>query len=149
MTWELENAGENTESYNTATYYKIEFRNTSSEPQVVVIGDSCEEPFVIDNYWRHLPISLLTRWGIKVHIRSSDSNAAKNGLLSYTVAEAYRWAFLAALQSNALHGALCIETRLVAVEFHQTYATKEIGVTPAMEFAFKPAQIAPREVVKR
>jgi hypothetical protein len=46
-------------------------------------------------------------------------------------AEAHRWAFLAALEAGMAGpgGALCVETRLVAVKFSQQYSTVEEGVT--------------------
>lgn len=144
---ELHVPGLHSRGSRSGTFYKVEFRNTSSVPKV--IGDGCEPfPFVIDNYWRELPITRgATQWGVNIPIRGWDGDAADHGLVSYVAAEAHRWAFLAALEAGigGAGGALCVETRLVAVELHSEYRTKEVGVSPAMGLSYKPPEVAPRK----
>lgn len=143
---ELSNAPVHGNGSSTGTFYKVEFRNIST--MVTVIGDGQQPfPFVIDNYWRQLPLTRgATKWGVNIPIRSWDGEAADHGLVTYVAAEAHRWAFLAALEAGVggAGGALCVETRLVAVEFHKEYRTKELGVSPPTGFAYRPASIAPR-----
>jgi hypothetical protein len=131
---------------STGTYYKVEYRSTTSMTKVV--GDGREPfPFVIDHYWRTLSIQQgAQQWGVNIPIRPWDGEACKHGLVSHVAAEAHRWAFLAALEAGAAGagGALCVETRLVAVELQQSYSTKEIGVTPQMTLQYKPSGIEPR-----
>ena len=147
---EIHSPGLHGSGTSTGTYYKIEFRNTSSMP--IVIGDGRRPfPFVIDNYWRALPVCRgATEWGVNIPIRAWDGDAADHGLLSYVAAEAHRWAFLAALEAGVAGagGALCVETRLVAVELHRQHSTKEVGVTEAQSFAFKPPTIKARASIE-
>lgn len=143
---ELRSKGFHGNGSSTGTFYQVEIRSTSTMPTVV--GDrGATIPFVIDNYWRALPIMRgATAWGVNIPICSWDGEIADHGLVSYVAAEAHRWAFLAALEAGVggAGGALCIETRLVAVEFHKEYRTKELGVSPPTGFAYKPAILAPR-----
>lgn len=145
---ELPSATKHGSGSSTGTYFKIEVRNNSSMPKV--IGDAkVPIPFVIDNYWRTLPIYRgATAWGVNIPIRSwhTDLEAADHGLVSYTAAEAHRWAFLAALEAGTVGGSLCIETRLVAVELHKTYTTKEKGVTASLSQSYREPELSARAV---
>jgi hypothetical protein len=55
------------------------------------------------------------------------------------VAEAHRWAFLAAPEAplGGTGGLLCGETRLEAVEFHKSYHTTEVGVSPVSNWRYR------------
>ena len=104
------------------TGYVIEVRTSYHQPTVL-------EDFVIDNNWRRLPIMEgASAWGTNIPIHRSDRHMLEQGLLSYEVAQAHRWAFLSYLNALKIGGALCIETRLVKVSHTYTYATEEIGV---------------------
>lgn len=141
---EIHSPGIHGSGSSTGTYYKVEFRTITS--MTAVIGNPNEPfPFVIDHYWRQLPIRCgATQWGTNIPCRSWDSEAAQHGMVSYAAAEAHRWAFLAYLEASRPGGSLCIETRLVAVEFKREYSTKEIGVTPHLNWRDEPKEIAPR-----
>jgi hypothetical protein len=112
-----------------------------------VVGNPNEPfPFIIDHYWRPLSITLgATPYGANIPVRSWDTEAVKHGLVSYAVAEAHRWAFLAFLEAHAIAGGLCVETRLVAVKWHQQYSTEELGVTAHQGWRHKPDTIEPRK----
>jgi len=99
--------------------YKIEIRTSYFTP--TVLGD-----FVIDTVWRTVPVRLL----------------------SYTAAEAHRWAILSIIDATKMGGDLCIETRLVKVIYNYSYTTEELGVSESHESmshqrdaAFKPRYI--------
>jgi hypothetical protein len=119
----------------SGTYYKLEVRSWSTMPHG--IGDASKPfPFIIDNYWREVPISYgATQWGTNIPIRNWDAEAAKHGLMSYPVAQAHRWAFIAALEAGiaGVGGALCTETRIVAVKYSHSYSTEEVGIAEEME----------------
>jgi hypothetical protein len=142
---ELHSPGLHGGGSQTGTYYKVEYRTTTSLS--TVIGNPNEPfPFIIDHYWRSLEIALgATPYGANIPVRRWDTEAAKHGLVSYAAAEAHRWAFLAFLEAHSIGGGLCIETRLVAVKMQQQYSTEEIGVTAHQEYRHKPEAIAPRK----
>jgi len=141
---EIHSPGIHGNGSSTGTYYKVEFRTISSMTKC--IGNPNEPfPFVIDHYWRTLPIQLgAVQWGANIPCRSWDAEAAQHGMVSYAAAEAHRRAFLAYLEATTPGGSLCIETRLVAVEFKREYSTKEIGVTAHLGSRHRPEDIAPR-----
>jgi len=99
----------------SGTCYKIEARNDSATPKV--IDPNGAFPLVLDNSWRTVPIVRgAQQWGVNIPIRRWDADAADHGLVPYVVAEAHRWAFLAALEAGlgGAGGLLCVETRMVA-----------------------------------
>lgn len=141
---EIHSPGIHGSGNQTGTYYKVEYRTITSQP--TVIGDpNIPFPFVIDNYWRTLSIHLGgAPWAANIPIKSWDASAAKHGLVSYVAAEAHRWAFISFLEANAIAGALCVETRLVAVKYTENYSTEEVGVTEPLARLWKPEGITPR-----
>jgi hypothetical protein len=115
----------------TAVYYKIEVRTTYHQPTVLSEGSF---PFVIDGEWREWPISPgSTAYGTNVPIKVLDRNALDHGLLPYEAAEAHRWALFAALEATRAAGGLCIETRLVSVQYKEEYSTGELGVSEPLQ----------------
>lgn len=143
---EIHSPGIHGSGNSTGKYYKVEYRSTT--PMTKVIGNGQEPfPFLIDHYWRTLQITnAAQQWGVNIPIRPWEVDACKHGLLSYVAAEAHRWAFLAALESGVggPGGALCVETRLVAVELQQSYSTKELGVSSHMTLWGTKPVIEPR-----
>lgn len=141
---EIHSPGVHGSGSSTGTYYKVEFRTTTS--MTTCIGNPNEPfPFVIDHYWRTLPIQLgAMQWGTNIPCRSWDGEAAQHGMVSYAAAEAHRWAFLAYLEATKPGGSLCIETRLVAVKFKREYSTEEMGVTAYHGWQHSPKEISPR-----
>ena len=126
------------------TYYKVEVRTTYHEPTVLQ-SDGGQRPFVIDDKWREWPVYLGAQpFGTNIPVKSWNRHAAEHGLLSHEVAEAHRWALIAMLEAH--QSALCVETRLVAVEFSEEYSTREIGVTALMAMPRRPwDDFAPRD----
>ncbi len=114
----------------TSIYYKIEVRTSYSQPKVVQTQDP-KNPLVIDGEWREWPLSL--RYGDgpapSVPVREWDRHAAEHGLLSYEAAVAHQWSVFAMLDAGGWGGSLCVETRLVAVEFAESYSMTEKGVS--------------------
>lgn len=108
----------------TCTGYVIEVRTTYYSPTVI------DKDFVIDCVWRQVPIQKgVTPWGLNIPVRSYDTEMLQHGLLSFTAANALMWGFLAWLESSRLAGSLCIQTRLVAIEYVSSYKLTEVGVT--------------------
>ena len=122
--------------------YKIEIRTSYFTP--TVLGD-----FVIDTVWRTVPVREgTTPHGINIPVREYDRKMLDVGLLSYTAAEAHRWAILSIIDATKMGGVLCIETRLVKVIYNYSYTTEELGVSESHESmshqrdaAFKPRYI--------
>lgn len=138
---ELHSPGLHGSGNSCGTYYKVEYRSSYPEPKF--IGNAQGPlPFVIDHYWRALSITLgAQQWGVNIPLRRRDEDACKHGLLSYVAAEAHRWAFIAALEAGAggPGGALCVETRIVAVKLTVNYSTEELGVyAPSDAHCHKP-----------
>ena len=53
------------------------------------------------------------------------------GLVSYAAAEAHRWALIATIDASDLSGSLCVQTRLVQVEFrYKLLSTRSIATSP-------------------
>lgn len=113
---------------STGTFYKIEVRTSSNTPQIL----ETDPPFIIDGAWREWPMGLGPKpFSINVPIRSWWRNALDHGVVPYEAAEAHRWGLLSAIDAMGGGGIYCIETRLVAVEFHETYSLTEKGVSEA------------------
>lgn len=142
---ELNSRGNHGSGNSTSTYYKVEYRTTTS--MSTVLGNPNEPfPFIIDHYWRTLQIIPSAQpWATNIPIRPWDADAAKHGLIPYVAAEAHRWGFLAFLEAKAIAGSLCVETRLVSVRFKQQWSTEELGVTAHQEFKHKPDAVEPRK----
>lgn len=141
---ELRSAEKHGNGSSSGTFYKIEVR--TSYPSPTVIGEARRPiPFIIDHYWRELPIQRgATEWGVNIPVRPWDGHALDKGLCSYIVAEAHRWAFLAALEVGG-GSTLCVETRLVAVELKEEYSLKEVGVTASEGHRYKPPELGQRQ----
>jgi hypothetical protein len=121
---ELASAGKHGNGAGNIHYYKVEVRTTYHEP--AVIGG-----FVVDHIWRNLPVIESSQpWAANIQVNRANREALNNcGLMTRTVAEAHRWAFLADLEAHRPLGSLCIETRLVKVNYSFSYRTEEKGVT--------------------
>jgi hypothetical protein len=123
---EMPAAGKHASGSGRQVGYKVEVRTSFSQPKK--IGD-----FTIDNVWREFPISEgATPWGNNIPVSVLDRRMLDYGLVSYPVAEAHRWALIAVLEASIMLGSLCVQTRLVQVEFRYTHETEELGVTPPM-----------------
>lgn len=143
QTLELPSAGKHSSGRSSSRLYKIEVRDTSTQPRVLQAQESV--PFVIDGYWRQLPIYRgPTKWGVNIPVRQDIGDGLDIGLVPYAVAEAHRWAFIAAMEALVVGGSLCLETRLVEVELMRTFETKELGVTQGMTVPFKAENVAER-----
>lgn len=110
--------------------YKVEVRSSYCDPTVI------DSDFVIDFVWRPLPIVRgYSLYGMNIPVAYFDKDGVEYGLVSFTAAQAHRWAFHAWLEARQLVGSLCIHTRLVQVEFKRTYSIKEIGVSDSFDDA--------------
>lgn len=125
-TLELPGAGHHGSGNESGIYYKVECRNTHTEPKI--INDPNGQTFVIDSYWRQIPIGINTKSGLGIFIKTYDAFASQLGLYSHAVAEALRWQFVAGLEYIEVMGSLCVETRLVAVSLTKEYKTTEKGI---------------------
>jgi len=122
----------------TKRFYKVEVRTTYSSP--TVLGD-----FVIDHCWRTLPIyEGRSQWGVNIPVQSWDRDGLDHGLVPYSVAEAHRWAFIACLEAKSVGGSLCIKTRLVEIEYHYSFSTKEVGVSAQSDGRMGRLVVSPR-----
>jgi len=123
---EMPAAGNHGSGSGSDVGYKIEVRTSYCLP--TKIGD-----FTIDNVWRAVPIREgATPWGNNVPVPLLHRRMLECGLLSYAAAEAHRWALIATIDVTNISGSLCVETRLVQVEFRYRHETEELGVTPPM-----------------
>lgn len=104
--------------------YKLEVRTSYATP--TVIGDK----YIIDNVWREFPIVPgAVPFGPNVPTRDWDADMLKHGIVSRTVAEAHAAVLLAFLEATRPAGALCVEVRLVKVEYKWSYSITEKGVS--------------------
>lgn len=142
---ELNRDGRHGSGSGTIAYYKVEVRTSYYQPTVLGEG---KNRFVIDNCWREWSIRPgSTIYGTNVpYGRQFNHGADDLGLFSYVVAEAHRLALLAHLEAAEIMGSLCIETRLVKVEYKYSFEAKEIGVTPVLRADCRERQFAPRPV---
>src|ERR1700731_4934405 len=103
--------------------YKVEVRTSYCQPKK--IGD-----FTIDNVWREVPIREgATPWGNNVPVSLLHRRMLTHyNLLSYAAAEAHRWTLIAVIDASDVTGSLCVQTRLVQVEFRYKHETEELGV---------------------
>jgi hypothetical protein len=124
---EMPAAGNHGSGSGSDVGYKIEVRTSYCLP--TKIGD-----FTIDNVWRAVPIREgATPWGNNVPVSLLHRRMVLEcGLLTYAAAEAHRWTLIATLDATNISGSLCVETRLVQVEFRYRHETEELGVTPPM-----------------
>ncbi len=124
---EMPAAGEHGSGSGSDVGYKVEVRTSYCQPKK--IGD-----FTIDNVWREVPICEgATPWGNNVPISLLHGRMLlEYGLLSYAAAEAHRWTLIATIDASDISGSLCVQTRLVQVEFRYKHETEELGVTSPM-----------------
>jgi len=107
---ELPSAGFHGNGSRIGTYYKIEARNNSAMPKV--IDPNGAFPLVLDNSWRTVPIVRgAQQWGVNIPVKQWDADAADHDLVPYVVAEAHRWAFLAALEAHLGGAGGCCASR--------------------------------------
>lgn len=117
----------------SATGYLVECRSTY--PSGTAVGDK----FFIGNTWREIPILEQTP-GIPIGYDFGGMWQHAH-LLSLAAAEAMEAVFVA--QLTAVHKELCVETRLVAVEFKWSYECREIGVTQPQSADRRERDIGP------
>lgn len=136
---ELPSNGKHGSGTGSSIGYKLEARTSYHSP--LRLGD-----FVIDNVWREVPLREgVTPWGMNVPVKAWDRDMLTDcGLVSFYVAEAHRWSLLAFIESHLVAGSLCVQTRLVKIEYSFSYSTKELGVTPAQLWCNGEKAIAPR-----
>lgn len=141
---ELNRDGKHGSGGGTTVYYKVEVRTSYHQPTVLAGG---KEHFVIDNCWREWPIRRgAAIYGNNIPYRPAYDASDEHGLFPYITAEAHRLALLAHLEATHFAGSLCIETRLVAVEYKYSYEAKEIGVTPVLRADRNRHQFTPRAI---
>lgn len=99
-------------SSGSGTYrlYTVEVRY--DYPESKAWGD-----FIIDREWRTLPI---IKWNVGVPNKTFSRHAEDHGLLSWPAANALRWWAHAAM-------GWCVQTRIVAHEFEESYSETIIG----------------------
>lgn len=77
---------------------------------------------IFDNRWQQL---MVTKRDFGIPTSRHDESLEKHGLLSYTVAQAVRWWFVALADAEV--GKLCVETRLIKHELHCTSKVEAVG----------------------
>lgn len=109
-------------------YYKIEVRSWYM-PRVLIDPQHPNIPFVIDKDWKTWPIHLSYGNGPapSMPVRSWETHAAEHGLLNYDAAMGHLWGMYAFLAAR--HEDLCIQARLVAIEWHESYSMTEKSVS--------------------
>lgn len=86
------------------TGYKVEIRTSYPDPQR--IGE-----LIVDGKWRTIPFKVLDD-ASSIPTGYFDELLAKNNLLGYVQAQAFRWRVMADAEANEMMGSLCLETRL-------------------------------------
>lgn len=115
----------------TQRVYIVEARSTFTEPQP-------HRGMILDQRWRRVNFD---RGAPGVPVNLLNAEAERLGFLNYAAALALAHWFLAAPSG------ICIEARLVQVEFIYKYETKECGVGPAMNHVemIRAAKWEPRD----
>lgn len=122
--------------------FVVEARSTYSQPQ-----KHCG--MILDDKWRevHFPKALI---GVQNLCMYAD--AIQHGFMNYEAAMALAHWFLAEPTDDKTFPfpALCIETRLVEIEYKYEYSTKEIGVGPALNMleTRRATTFQPREPIE-
>lgn len=137
MNAEIRASTEKPETHSgTMTGWRIEYRCTS--PHARVVGQTIIEPT-----WRELPVD----WAkddralpTKIPVGRLDRDLIDHGLLSYSAAQAHRWAFIAALEAATFLGSHDLETRLIPyrLKFHKEVWRAEGTDDPASVAAKHP-----------
>lgn len=104
---------------STQRVYIVEARNNYPVPK-----EHCG--MILDKEWRHVQFDQ-GRTGVPVTVWNAE--AARLGFLNYEAALALAHWFLA---SDGVLGGLCLEARLVEIDFIYKYETKERGVGPSI-----------------
>ena len=121
---ELPSCGSHGNGGGTHIGFKVEVRSSYSQPTII------DNKIVIDNAWREFPIRPgATLFGANIPIKDWDADMLKHGIVSRVVAEAHLAALFAILEATRPSGALCVEARLVMVEYKYSYEIIEKGVT--------------------
>ena len=109
---------------SSGVVYHVEARSSYHTPQQYA-------GMLLDQRWQ--PVSFAQApapFGVPGH---SLNNAGKHGFLTYEQAQALRWWFHAAESIPA-----CVETRLVAYDWQETWEATERGVSEAQEWPRRP-----------
>ena len=117
----------------TSRYYVVEARMNYPEPKEY-------RGMILDAEWRRVRFE---RGPVGVSAGCFDPQARQLGLLSHDAAMALAYWFMSA----PLLGSLCIQTRLVEVEFIYKYEAQERGVGPTLEVyqQMRDTKFTPRE----
>lgn len=110
------------------TYYKIEVRSWHDE-RVLSDRENPRHPFVIGKEWREWPIRLAYGDGPapSMPVGYFERHPAEHGLMSYDAAMGHVWGMYAFLAVHHLD--LCIQARLVACDWHESYSITEKSVS--------------------
>lgn len=109
-------------------YYKIEVRSWHM-PRVLHDRENPRTPFVIDKEWKEWPIRLAYGDGPapSMPVGYFERHPAEHGLLSYDAAMGHLWGMYAFLAAH--HMDLCIQARLVACRWQESYSITEESVS--------------------
>lgn len=77
---------------------------------------------LFDNRWQQVTV---TKSDFGIPVSRHDENLAEHGLLSYPVAQALRWWFIAFADAEV--GKLCVETRLIKHKLRCTSKVEAVG----------------------
>lgn len=140
---EIELPGHGRPSSGNGTFvgYKLELRSSYTHP--TVIGK-----FVIDNVWREFSILQgAAPFGVNIPIKEWDADMLKHGIVSRTVVEAHIAALFALLEATQPSGSLCIQARIVMVDYKWSYEIIERGVSDTIhaERYFEKSHFHPRQ----
>lgn len=111
----------------SGTYYKIEVRSWHM-PRVLTDPES-RQPFIIDKDWKEWPVRLTfgNAPAPSMPVASWERHAAEHGLMPYEAAMGHLYGMYAFLAAN--HMDLCIQARLVAVRWEESYSMTEENVS--------------------
>ena len=113
-------------SRGTDHAYSVEARFNYPQPSVV-FGTA------FDKRWRRVPVEGAPHGEGIPKARHRGAGLAVSGLLTRTEAEALRWTFLCALDSQGVTGALCFETRIVEHEVKYEYEVTPVRYIDAAD----------------
>src|SRR5215469_4819325 len=110
------------------TYYKIEVRSWY-QSRVLPDAQNPRHPFVIDKDWREWPIRLAYENSPPPSMPCGlfNSHPAEHGLMTYEAAMGHLWGMYAFL--NVHHLDMCIQARLVACRWEETYSITEESIS--------------------
>lgn len=113
---------------SSGTYYKIEVRSWHI-PRILADRENPRTPFVIDKDWKEWHISLTYGDGPAPSMPCGyfERHPAEHGLMSYNAAMGHLWGMYAFLAAN--HMDLCVQARLVACKYQESWSVTEESVS--------------------